>query len=218
MGMLGAVRPRGAVRAVGVSGVLPLHRRVHTSLSVGMFADSDGKFSARDAQLGLPLYVVDEPSVQWVVTPGVSLPLGSSTAGLEYTLLTTGSFDPTLSTAVSAGSTWLVFAGASVRAPLHPGFDRVQQGVFTTASVSGARRIGSGGLAVGISTAHQTRRGFSSPGFFELAPTASWSVPLGKRWGLNVGARVPVYTRPSPPPYWFAVQITVNHVVKLKKD
>lgn len=218
MGMLGALRPRGAVGSVGATGVLPLHDRVHTSLSLGLFADSDGKFSARDAQLGLPLYVVSKPAVQLVVTPGVSLPLGSSTSGLEYTLLTTGSFDPTLAVGLSAGAAWMVLAQASVRTPLHPGFDRVQQGIFSTATVSGARRIGGGGLAVGVAAAHQTRRGYSAPGFFELAPVASWSVPLGDVWGMNVGARVPVYTRPSPPPYWFAIQIAVNRVVKLRKD
>lgn len=191
---------------------------MHTGLALGGFFDSTtGKLSARDAKLTVPLLVVSEPDVQLVVTPGVSLPLGSSTSGLNYTLLTTGSFDPTLGLGFAAGGAWLVSASANARLPLHPGFDRVQQGLFFTASARGARRVGGGGVHAGVAFAGQVRRGYTAPGFMELAPTAGFSVPLGERWGLDVNARVPVWVQSGPLPYWFALQASVRTIVPLKK-
>lgn len=216
--MLGAVKPGGGVGALGLLGTLPLTKRVHTGLAVGGFVDfGTGKVSARDAKLTLPLLAVNEPDVQFVVTPGVSLPLGSSTAGLNYTLLTTGSFDPTLGLGFAAGGAWLVSAQAQARLPLHPGFDRVQQGLFFTASARGARRVGGGGVHAGVAFAGQLRRGFSAPGFAELAPTVGFSAPLGDRWGLDVNGRVPVWVQSGPLPYWFALQVSVRTIVPLKK-
>lgn len=198
--------------------MLPVTKRVHTSLSLGAFYDSAaGKLSARDAKLTVPLLVVNEPAVQLVVAPGVSLPLGSSTAGLQYTLLTTGSFDPTLGVAFATGGAWMLTADASARWPLHPGFDRVQQGIFGTASLQGARRVGAGGVHVGLAYAAQAQRGFTAPGFMEIAATAGFAAPLAERWGLDVSARVPFWVQDGPLPYWVALQATLRTVVPLKK-
>ncbi|MEZ4318889.1 MAG: hypothetical protein R3F61_15350 [Myxococcota bacterium] len=220
LGVLGAVRPDGGIGALSLRATAPVHERVQIDVLAGVFAApatapgaSGTKISARDVQLRVPVLAIDEPDLQLRVAPGVSLPLGSASSGLGYTLLTTGSFDPTLSASLAAGGTWLVLVGGTVRVPLHPGFDRIQQGVYGLADVRVARRFGPGAGFAGVSFAGQQARGLTSPGFVELAPVLGATYPLGDRWGADAGLRVPVWTGESARPYYAALQIGVTRVL-----
>lgn len=208
------MRPDGGVGALSARANLAVHKRVQLGVVAGVFADDKGTISPRDLQLSAPIFVLNKPSTQLRITPGVSLPLGSAASGLEYTLLTTGSFDPTLGVQFATGSTWVLLTGVSTRLPLHPGFDRVRQGVYARGDLHLARRIGGGALSGGASLAAQQTRGFTSPGFTELAAVVNASMPLSDRWGLDVGLRAPVWTDPKPAPYLVALQVGLTHVIR----
>ena len=180
----------------------------------GLFAAVDGKVSARDLQLSAGYFAVSKPTLQVRVAPGVSVPLGSASSGLDFTLLTTGSFDPTLSVNLAAGESWLVLGGASLRVPVHPGFDRVRQGAYGRSDLRVAKRVGGGALTLGLSAAGQQTRGLSSPGFAELSAVAGASVPLSKTWAGDAGLRVPLWTNPTPRPYLLALQLGATHVFR----
>lgn len=216
-GFLAGVRAEGSVGALSARAVTPVHERVQIAVLAGVFADLDGRVSARDVQLQAPVLALNEASVQLRVTPGLSLPLGSATSGLEYTLLTTGSFDPTLSVDLAVGGAWVFLAGVSGRAPLHPGFDRVRQGVYGRTDLRVARRMGGGAGFVGVSLVGQATRGFTSPGFVEVAPIAGLSVPLDARWGLELSARFPVWAGDEPVPYYSAMRFGMTRVLGKRK-
>jgi hypothetical protein len=203
----------GGVGALTLRGVTPITSWMHASVLVGAFVETPANPGLRDAQLSVPLLVVNESDLQFRIAPGFTLPLGSTTAGLDYTMLATGSVDPTMDVDFAAGGTWLGMASASVRAPLYEGIDRIQSGVYARGDGRIARRIGGGAVHAGVSVAGQQTRGLSSPGFVELAAVAGGSIPLNERFGLNLNARVPLWTGDEPRPYFTAVSAALTTVI-----
>jgi len=207
------VRPDGGVGALSIRASTPLTKKVQVRLLTGLFADSAEGFSARDTQLEFPHLVINKPTLQLRLQPGVSLPLGSVSSGLEYTLLTTGSVDPTVGADLAVGGTWLFLAGASGRAPLYAGFDKIRQGLYGRADMRVARRVAGGAVFLGASLAGQRARGLTAPGFVELAPIAGLAVPLDDQWGAELGARVPVWTGAADRPYYAALRVGLTRVL-----
>lgn len=211
LGMLGALQPEALVGAVSIRAETPLSKVFGLTGSLGLFASTDGRFSPRDAQVTAPVRLLATPTVSWTVQPGVSLPLGSVSSGIEYTVLTTSSVDPTLGTTLAAGAAWMGLIDLSVRTPVHKGFDRIRQGTYARADGRVARRIAGGAVLAGVSVASQRANGLTSPGFYEVAVVAGTSLPLGKSWGSQILARVPVAMDTER--YRFALQLGATRVV-----
>lgn len=211
-------RPDGALLATSLQARTPLSAKVHLSLSAGMFYRTDAGLQLRDAQLGLPLLVVDRPSLRLQLTPGLTLPLGSVSAGLNYTLLATGSADPTVSAGLSVGSSWLGLADLYVRMPLYAGFDRVRSGLYSRGGLRLARRLGGGAVHLGLSAARQQRVGYSSPGFAELALTGGTTFTAGPRWSLQLDGRLPLWADPGHAPYRAALRLGATRVLGARRD
>lgn len=197
---------------MSIGAEVPISSRVGGRALTGVFLDTSGTFSLRDVQLALPVLAVRKPTAVWRIAPGLSLPLGSVSSRYDYTLLTTGSLDPTLTSDLIVGGSWLMLLDGSVRVPLHPGFDRIRQGVYGRTGARVARRLGGGAVAMGLSLGGQQQRGLTSPGFVELAGVASLQAPLNERWGLGIDARVPMWTGDTPSPYLAALSLSVRRV------
>lgn len=211
LGMLTALQPDAVVGAVAVRVETPLSQAVGLTGTLGLFGSTDGRFSPRDAQFTLPIRLVSEPTVSWTVQPGVSLPLGSVSSGIEYTVLTTSSVDPTLGTTLAVGSTWMGLLDLAVRVPVHKGFDRIRQGAYASADARVARRVAGGAVLAGVAVASQRSNGLTSPGFHEVAAVAGVNLPLGDAWGSRVVARVPIAYDTQR--YVFALQVGATRVV-----
>ncbi len=215
---ISGTRSPGGVGALTLRGVTPITSWMHASVLFGAFVETPGNPGLRDAQLSTPFLVVNEPDLQLRITPGFTLPLGSTTAGLDYTLLATGSVDPTLELGFAAGGTWMALATGYVRAPLYAGIDRIQSGVYARGGGRLARRVGGGAVHVGLSMAGQQTRGLTSPGFVELATVAGATIPLDDRFGLTLTTRVPLWTGDQPRAYFTAVSAALTTVIGKRKS
>ncbi len=208
-----AGRADGAAFELGSGLTVPLSDQLHLTGRGGVFRNSNGTLTARDGQLGAAWFAVSGAAFTVKVRPGISLPLGGVAAGLEFTMLSSGSVDPVLGVDLLVGGAWMVATSIEGRVTLYPGFDEIRQGPYGRLDVKVARRLGEAVLFAGISGVGQRRYDNGVGAFAEISPVAGAVLAVSERWSLTAQARVPVWTDTTPHPYFAAGGVGVTRVV-----
>jgi len=184
--------PTGVEAQALLGAEVPLTRRVGVTGWGGLQRHADGSFDPRDAVVAAAWTPVSTPEAVLRIHPGLNIPTGGIGQGLNFTPLSTASFDPFLMVDGVLGRTWLGSTTLIARLPLYKGWDLVRQGPFFRADLRGARRIGDVVPWLGLSGVRQLAsdpRG-ASPDFAEIAATAGAVANLSPRWSLTGQARV----------------------------
>jgi len=213
MGSMLAGKPDGTAFELGSGLTAPLSDALHLTARAGMFRAADNAITARDGQLGAAWFAVAKPAFTLKVRPGVSVPLGGVAAGMEFTMLSSGSFDPVVGVDVMVGGAWLFVTTLEGRVALYPGFDDVLQGPYGRLDLKGARRVGDAVIFAGISGVGQQRYDNGLGAFAEVSPVAGTVISVSERWSLTAQARVPIWTDTTPGPYFVAGGLGVTTVV-----
>ena len=193
VGAVGAVESSGgAVAQSGLNVHVPITRNLGASLWTGGVRLPNGEADLLDAWLSVPVRVVDRDVATIRVAPVLSLPLsGLGSPGVALPS-GSGSLDPGAQIDAVVGGTWVGTTLLQARAPLVPGRDDVQDGVFLRADLGVGRRMPGWVPSVGLSALHQAPDAQGARGYDELAAQATVSVPLGDAWGLDTGLRIPL--------------------------
>ena len=208
-----AYRPDGAAFEVGAGFTAPLSDRLHLIARGGLFRSADSTLTARDSQIGAAWFAVSQPALTVKIRPRVSIPLGGVSAGMAFTMLSSGSFDPVLGIDVMAGGSWLFVTSFEGRVALYPGFDDVLQGPYGRVDLKGARRIGEAVFYAGLSAVGQRRYDNGLGAFAELSPVAGAVLSISERWSGTAQVRVPVWMDEKPHAYFVAGGVGVTAVV-----
>lgn len=173
---------------------VPLARRFGVTGWGGLQRHADGTIDPRDAVLTATWTPISTPEAVLRVQPGLNIPTGGIGAGLNFTPLSTASFDPFVMVDGVLGSTWLASTTLVGRFPLYEGWDLIRQGPFFRADLRGARRLGDVVPWLGLSGVRQLAsdpRG-AAPDFAEIAGTVGAVVNISPRWSLTGQARASI--------------------------
>ena len=208
-----AGRADGVAFELGSGLTAPLSDRLHLTGRGGLFRAGDGTLTARDGQIGVAWFAVAEPALTVKVRPGLSVPLGGVSAGMAFTMLSSGSIDPVLGVDLLAGGAWLFVTSLEGRVALYPGFDDVLQGPYGRVDLKGARRVGVAVVYAGVSGVGQRRYDNGLGAFAEVSPVGGAVLSLSERLSATAQIRVPVWTDTTPSAYFVAGGIGVTTVL-----
>lgn len=193
LGAVGAVESGGAVAQAGLNVHAPLTPRIGATLWAGGVRLPTGQADLLDAWLSVPIRLVDQDVATVRVAPLLTLPLsGPGRPGVAVPS-GSGSVDPGAQADGVFGGTWVATTLLQARAPLAPGRDGVQDGLFLRADVGLGRRLPGWVPAIGLSALRQAPDADGARGYEELAAQATASVGLGAAWALDAGLRVPLH-------------------------
>jgi hypothetical protein len=161
----------------------------------GVFLKSDG-FTVRDLNLTGVWRVLQTPSAQITLRPGLNLPTGGLGGGLSFTPTSTSSVDPTLGAEAVVGGRYVLAASAHVRVPLYKGYDTVRQGVYIQTDLRGAVPLFNSVVWAGMSYVKTTSADNNLGRFHEVAATAGGVWTFHERASLNLALRVPLEQGP----------------------
>ncbi|MFT5684924.1 MAG: hypothetical protein ACI8RZ_005869 [Myxococcota bacterium] len=188
---VGAIATPSGEGQLGLAAEAPLSDALAVRLQSGLMMG--GGIKLQDIQLTAPILLLNKGSWTGRLTPGFTLPLGSTAPALGISPAATGSVDPLLSAQIVGGSAWVVSGRISARMPLVPGLDDARQGLSGAAEISGARRLDRGAVWVGSSLVQQYP-GETTLELNEVAGVAGALWNVGKQTALAVRVRVPVWS------------------------
>jgi hypothetical protein len=193
---------------------LALSPRLSGSFAIAGQRWYDGSFAVRDGFLLVSIDVIDEPDRVLRIKPGLTLPVGAVSSGLDLSPLTTGSFDPWLQVDALIGGTWIGGLTGTLRAPLSRGSDGLRQGPRLRLDLKGARRFAPGVAWTGLTSVAQAGGEVTDQTSFELSLAGGWVHELNGQWALGLNLRIPLVERgvPGGVPFLVAAGLTIARV------
>jgi hypothetical protein len=209
----GAIATPSGEGQLNLSAETPLNNVLSAGLQTGLLLAHGVKL--QDVQLTAPLTLLNKGTWTGRLTPGFTLPLGSSAPALGISPAATGSVDPLLAAQLVGGSAWVVSGRLAARVPLMDGLDEVRQGPSGSAELSGARRLSRGVVWVGSSLVRQYP-GESGLELTEVAGVAGGLWNIDKKTAVAGRVRVPVWGTGLP--YPLALGVEVRRVISVKSE